>query len=111
MGHSNVRQIDNRAFTEVRRVENEMMVIMQEHQEREQHQVSHNGFCSSFSRIRSEELKDMGFGLNKISPITFDDDAFRTLNNRVKDRAPTLTPRKMRNEANTGPTPASQTSH
>ena len=36
LGHSDVRQIDNRASTEVRRVENKMMVIMQEHQEREQ---------------------------------------------------------------------------
>ena len=29
LGHSDVRQIDGRASTEVRRVENEMMVIMQ----------------------------------------------------------------------------------
>ena len=111
LGHSDVRLIDNRASTEVRRVENEMMVIMQEHQEREQHEVSHNSFHSSFSRIRSEELNDMGFGLNRISPITFDDDAFQTPNNRAKDRALTLTPRKKRNEANTGSTPATQTSH
>ena len=76
LGHSDVRQIDNRASTEVRRVENEMMVIMQEHQEREQNKVSHNSFHSSFSRVRSEELNDMGFGLKRISPITFDDDAF-----------------------------------
>ena len=34
LGHSDVRQIDDRASTEVRRVENKMMVIMQEHQER-----------------------------------------------------------------------------
>ena len=111
LGHSDVRQIDNRASTKVRRVENEMMVIMQEHQEREQHEVSHNSFHSSFSRIRSEELNDMGFGLNRISPITFDDDAFWMLNNRAKDRALTLTPRKKRNEANTGLTLATQTSH
>ena len=78
LGHSDVRQIDSRASTEVRRVENEMMVIMQEHQEREQHDVSHNSFHSSFSRIRSEELNDMGYGLSRISPITFDDNAFWT---------------------------------
>ena len=111
LGHSDVRQIDNRASTEVRRVENEMMVIMQEHQEREQHDVSHNSFHSSFSRIRSEELNNMGFGLNRISPITFNDDAFWTPNNRAKGRALTLTPRKKRNEANTGSTLATQTSH
>ena len=82
LGHSDVRQIDNRASTKVRRVENKMMVIMQEHQEREQHDVSHNSFHCSFSRIRSEELNDMGFGLNRISPITFNDDTFQTPNNR-----------------------------
>ena len=53
----------------------------------------------------------MGFGLNRISPITFNDDAFWMLNNRARGRAPTLTPRKKRNEANTGSTPATQTSH
>ena len=58
--HSDVRQIDDRASTEIRRVENEMLVIMQEHQEWEQQDVSHNSFHSSFSRIRSEELNNMG---------------------------------------------------
>ena len=111
LGHCDVRQIDNRASAEVRRVENKMMVIMQEHQEREQNDVSHNSFYSSFSRVRSEELNDMGFGLNRISPITFDDDAFRTLNNRAKGRALKSTPRKQRREANTGSTVATQTSH
>ena len=111
LGHSDVRQIDNRASTKVRRVENKMMVIMQENQEREQHEVSHNSFCSSFSRIRSEELNNMGFGLNKISPITFNDNAFQILNNRAKGRALTSTPRKKRNETNTGTTMATQTSH
>ena len=111
LGHSDVRQIDGRASTKVRRVENEMMVIMQEHQEREQHNVSDNSFCSSFSRIRSEELNDMGYGLSGISPITFNDNAFWTLSNRAKDRALTSTPRKKRNEANTGSTPTTQTPH
>ena len=53
----------------------------------------------------------MGFGLNRISPITFNNNAFWTPNNRAKDRAPTSTPRKKRNEANTGSTLATQTSH
>ena len=88
-----------------------MMVIMQEHQEREQHEVLHNSFHSSFSRIRSEELNDMGFGFNKISPITFIDNAFQMLNNRAKGRALTSTPRKKRNKTNTGSTLATQTSH
>ena len=111
LGHSDVRQIDSRASTKVRRVENKMMVIMQEHQEREQHDVSHNSFHSSFSRIRSEELNDMGYGLSRISPITFNDNAFQMPSNRAKDRAPTSTPRKKRNEANPGLTPTTQTPH
>ena len=32
--HSNIRKIDDTASAEVRRVENEMMVIMEEHQEK-----------------------------------------------------------------------------
>ena len=35
LGHSDVRKIDDIASTEVRRVENEMVVIIQEHQEKE----------------------------------------------------------------------------
>ena len=109
LGHSDVRQIDGRASTKVRRVENKMMVIMQEHQERKQHNVSHISFHSSFSRIRSKELNNMGYGLSRISPITFNDNAFQTLSKRAKDRALTSTPRKKRNEANTGSTPTTQT--
>ena len=111
LGHSGVRQIDGRASTKVRRVENEMMVIMQGHQEREQHDVSHNSFHSSFSRIRSEELNNKGYGLSRISPITFDNDAFQMLCIRAKDRALTSTPRKKKNEANTGSTPTTRTPH
>ena len=37
----------------------------------------------------------MGYGLNRISPITFDGDAFQMLNNRTHGRALTSTPRKM----------------
>ena len=36
----------------------------------------------------------MGYGLNRISPITFNDDAFQTPNNRTQGRAPMSTPRK-----------------
>ena len=101
--HSNIRKIDDTASAEVRRVENEMMVIMDEHQEKQQQNMSHNNFCSSFSRIRSEELNDMGYGLSRISPITFDGDAFQTPSNRIQDKAPMSTPRKRRNEVNTEP--------
>ena len=108
LGHSDVRQIDGRASTEVRRVENEMMVIMQEYQEKEQQNVSYNSFHSSFSRIRSDELNNMGYGLSKISPITFDGDVFQMPNNRAKDIAPTSTPRKRRNEVITESIPPTQ---
>ena len=109
LGHNDVGLIDDRASTKVRRVENEIMVIMQEHQKKEQQNVSHNSFCSSFSRIRSEELNNMGYGLSRISPITFDDDAFQMPSNRAKDRALTLTPIRKRNEVNTGSIPTTQT--
>ena len=99
--HSNIRKIDHTASAEVRRVENEMMVIMEEHQEKEQQNISHNSFHSSFSRIRSEELNDMGYGLNRISPILFEGYAFQTPINKTQERAPTLIPRKRRNESNT----------
>ena len=67
-----------------------------------------NSFHSSFSRIRSEELNDMGYGLSKISPITFDGDAFQTPSNRAQDGAPMLTPRRRRNEVNTESIPPAQ---
>ena len=46
--HSNIRKIDDTASAEVRRVENKMIVIMEEHQEKEQQNASHNSFHSSF---------------------------------------------------------------
>ena len=46
LGHSDVRLIHDRASTKVRRVENKMMVIMQEHQEKKQQNVSHNNFLA-----------------------------------------------------------------
>ena len=49
---------------------------------------------SSFSRLHSFELNDMGYGLNRISPITFDEDAFQMLDNRTQGRALMSTPRK-----------------
>ena len=37
----------------------------------------------------------MGYGLNRISPITFDKNAFQTPNNRTQGRVLTSTPRKQ----------------
>ena len=108
LGHSDVRKIDDTASTKVKRVENEMVVIMQEHQEKEQQNISHNSFHSSFSRIRSEELNDMGYSLSKISPITFNGDAFQMPSNRAQDGALMLTPRRRRNEVNTESIPPAQ---
>ena len=70
--------------------------------------MSHNSFHSSFSRIRSEELNDMGYGLSKISPITFDGDAFQTPSNRAQDGAQMLTPRWRRNEVHIESVPPAQ---
>ena len=85
-----------------------MMVIMEEHQEKEQQNISHNSFHSFFSRIRSEELNDMGYGLSRINPITFNGDAFQTPSNRAQDKAPMLTPRKKRNKVNSESIPSRQ---
>ena len=49
---------------------------------------------SSFSRLCFFEHNDMEYGLNRISPITFDEDAFQTPANRTQGRAPTSTLRK-----------------
>ena len=92
-------KIEDTEFAEVRRVESEMLVIMDELQEnQEQHDISNASFHSSFSRIRSDELNDMVYGLSRISPITFKGDAFETPNNRTQDRAPMSTPSKKRKE-------------
>ena len=69
---------------------------LQENQE--QHNISNTRFCSSFSRIRSDELNNMGYGLSRISPITFEGDVFQTPKNQTQDTALTSTPRNKRNE-------------
>ena len=57
----------------------------------------HINKSGSFSRLRSFELNDMGFSLNKISPITFDVENPQTLaDHGIKGRAPTSTPRERR---------------
>ena len=60
-------QIIQTANEEVTSTNKEMQVIMQG--DNKQPHVNKSG---SFSRLRSFELNDMGFSLNKISPITFD---------------------------------------
>ena len=95
-----VRNIEDTEFTEVRWVESEMLIIMDELQENQnQHDVSNTSFCSSFSRIRSDELNNMEYGLSRISPTTLEGDVFQTPKNKTQDTAPMSTPRKKRNEA------------
>ena len=63
----NADQITQTACDEVNLITREMQVIMQGDKKH-----PHINKSGSFSHLRSLELNDMGFSLNKISPITFD---------------------------------------
>ena len=83
----NADQISQTAYNEVNKITREMQVIMQGDNK---HPHINSG---SFSHLRSFELNNMGFSLNKISPITFDLDNPQTPADRgIKNRAPTSTP-------------------
>ena len=70
----------------------EMQVIMQS-----DNKHPHINKSGSFSRLRSFELNDMGFSLNKISPIMFDVENTQTpADCGTKGRALTSTPRERR---------------
>ena len=94
LGQSSVCYIEDAANWEVSSVEQEMLTIMEEQQEDSPHDLSNASFHSSVSRSHSFGLNDMGYGLNRISPITFDGDAFQTPDNRTQGRALMSTPRK-----------------
>ena len=64
---TNADQIIQMANEEVASTDKEMQVIMQG-----DNKHLHINKTGSFSRLRSFELNDMGFSLNRISPITFD---------------------------------------
>ena len=82
----NADQISQTACDEVNKITREMQVIMQGDNK---HPHINSG---SFSCLRSFELNDMGFSLNKISPITFDVEDPQTPADRgIKNRAPTST--------------------
>ena len=86
-------QIIQVANEEVASTNKEMQVIMQS--DKKQPHINKSG---SFSRLRSFELNDMGFSLNKISPITFNVENPKTpANCGTKGRAPTSTLREKRN--------------
>ena len=83
----NADQISQTACDEVNTITREMQVIMQGDNK---HPHINSG---SFSCLRSFELNDMGFSLNKISPITFDVENPQTpVDHGIKNRAPTSTP-------------------
>ena len=81
-------QIIQTANEEVILTNKEMQVIMQG-----DNKHPHINKSGSFSRLRSFELNDMGFSLNRISPITFDVKNPQTpVDCGTKGRALTLTP-------------------
>ena len=89
---TNADQIIQTANDEVTLTNKEMQVIM-----RGDKKHPHINKSVSFSRLRSFKLNDMGFSLNKISPITFDIENPQTLaDHGIKGRALTLTPRERR---------------
>ena len=89
---TNTDQIIQTANEEVTSTNREMQVIMQG-----DNKHPHINKSGSFSRLRSFELNDMGFILNKISPITFDVKNPQTPADRgIKGRAPISTPRERR---------------
>ena len=86
----NADQISQTACYEVNTITREMQVIMQG-----DNKHPHTNKSGSFSHLRSFELNDMGFSLDKISPITFDVDNPQTPANRgIKSRALTSTPQE-----------------
>ena len=89
---TNADQIIQAASEEVTLTIKEMQVIMQG-----DNKHPHINKSSSFSRLRSFELNDMGFSLNKISLITFDVKNPQTpADCGIKNRALTSTPRERR---------------
>ena len=88
----NADPITQTACDEVNLITREMQVIMQG-----DNKHPHINKSGSFSCLRSFELNDMGFSLNKISPITFNVENPQTpADIGIKSRALTSTPRERR---------------
>ena len=84
----NADQITQTAHDEVNAITSEMQVTMQG-----DNKHPHINKSGSFSCLRSFELNDMGFRLNKISLITFDVKNPQTpADHGIKSRALTSTP-------------------
>ena len=87
---TNADQIIQTVNEEVTSTNKEMQVIMQG-----DNKHPHINKSGSFSQLRSFKLNEMGFSLNKISPITFDIKNPQTPADRgIKSRALTSTPRE-----------------
>ena len=85
-------QIIQMANEEVASTNKEMQVIMQS-----DNRHPHINKTGSFSRLRSFKLNDMGFSLNRISLITFNEENQQTpVNHGTQGRAPTSMPRKKK---------------
>ena len=85
-------QIIQTVNEEVALTNKEMQVIMQS-----DNKHPHINKSGSFSRLRSFELNNMGFSLNRISPIVFNVENPQTpANCGTKGRAPTSMPREKR---------------
>ena len=94
---TNADQIIQTANEEVTSTNKEMQVFMQG-----DNKHSHINKSGSFSRLRSFKLNDMGFSLNKISPITFNVENPQIPGDHgIKSRALTSTPRERRVPQNT----------
>ena len=92
-------QIIQMANEKVAFTKKEMQVIMQS-----DNKHPHINKSGSFSRLRSFELNNMGFSLNRISPITFDVENPKTpANLGTKGRPLTSTPREKRVSQNAPP--------
>ena len=86
----NADQVIQTASDEVNSISREMQVIMQG-----DNKHPHINKSGSFLHLRSFELNDMGFSLNKISPITFNIKNPQTPTDcGIKCRALTSTPRE-----------------
>ena len=85
-------QIIQMANEEVASTDKEMQVIMQS-----DNKHLHINKTGSFSRLISFKLNDMGFSLNRISLIMFDEENQQTLaNHGTQGRALTLMPREKK---------------
>ena len=88
----NTDQIIQTVSEEVTSTSSEMQVIMQG-----DNKHPHINKSGSFLQLRSFKLNDIGFSLNKISPITFDIENPQTpADHGIKSRALTSTPRERR---------------